>query len=136
MYEPRVETRIAPVGAFQSVFLGEHHWTGFQLLNDEPLPDDEVLRRYNASDIILEDKLSYGGDYLFQDLDLIPLVRRGAVRVVCESNRKDEDEHPTGEIGTFSSLMEITDDDDDIVNYVRVVKKDYDETKSYEGFSR
>lgn len=116
---PRVETIDPAIGgvAFHQVFLvsdetGARLFTGFTLRGDE-LTDDEVLRIYEASPIILEDTLSYSGNYMFSDLPLNELIEMGATTVVCEYNEGA----------------------DDMENLVRVVRKDYDFAASYEGYT-
>lgn len=115
---PRVETTAFQVGGVaHQVHLvseeGTRLYTGFMLRRDEPLTDDEVLRIYESSPIIIEDTLTYGGNYMFSDLPLNELVALGATTVVCEYNEGE----------------------DDIENLVRVVRKDYDFAASYEGFT-
>lgn len=123
------ETR-APGGNFYQVLINER-FSGFTLRRDDELTDEQVIAIWRAHDIILQEELDYGGSYLFEDIDLIAMLELGAVRIVSEMMN--------GELGTFSSLAEITpsDDDDDFDTvWVRVVKDGYDPSRQYDGFSR
>ena len=112
----RTDVTVRTTGRAHQVFIGER-FTGFTLFVAEPLPDDEVLRLYNESDIIIEDELSYGGNYSFPDIDLRVMIHFGAERVVCESFSDPEG-----------------DSDGDLVVYLRVVKAGYDPAQEYIGF--
>jgi hypothetical protein len=116
-----VRTRVAPAGAFQTVYLdeGTASWTGFSLTNPEPLSEEEVVEKYLASDIIIQHELSYGGNYGFADIDISRVYGLGAVRIVCESQTEEEAE------AEF-----------DLINWVRVVKEGYDPEKVYPGFEK
>jgi hypothetical protein len=110
-------------GRIAQLLIGEM-FTGFTLPDSEELTDAEIAEVWMAQDIILQDRISYGGNYTFSDItDLENLLALGAVRIVCES-----------------SLDEGDDDDSDmyfaqeIESRLRVVKAGYNPERKYSGF--
>lgn len=105
-------------GHIAQLFLNEM-FTGFTLVEAEGLTDAEVAEVWMAQDVILQDRISYGGNYTFTDIgDLEELLLLGAVRIVCESN------YDTG-ADPYEQEIE---------NMLRIVKAGYNPEKKYTGF--
>lgn len=112
--------RITTQGGIAHYVYLDDKWVGFMLKNEATLPDAEVLTAYETGDILWQDTFDYSCNYTFGDVPLAPLIRRGAVAVVCETNYREEQEPYEQEVE----------------NKLRVVKVNYEETASHPGWDR